>query len=245
MSYLLKVVFMNSLPCSSICQRLFVLLSCCFLSIACSTYNTNSDISFESVEIDQKPEIFIGDNEFESYRLDYLGWVDAKVTPPSLFHAKPTQAQVDVVIARIAKDKGAQGVFFVTYNWDVFGTLRARGQAVKIHGIDQLATYKVALQKQKDKETSEKIAVFNDENSDNFTVFTDVEDDPLVEAYMQANSIEKQIAEAGPVMIEIAKADFLVTLEQLKSIQIMAQNNKDIVVYEAVSELLRNLKIYE
>lgn len=212
---------------------------------ACSTYKTNSDISFESVNIQQKPEIFIGENDFESFRLDYLGWVEAKVSKPSIVHSKPTKEQADVVLARLGKDMGAQGVFFVTYNWDMLGNLNAKGQAVRIHGIDQLTTYKEKLKKRKEIEKAATIASFNDENNADSTIFLDVKDDPLVEAYMQANSIEDQIAEAGPEMTQLPKADVLVTLEQLRKIQTLAFKHQDIVIYEAISELLRNLEVYE
>ena len=222
----------------------FFLATFSFLS-SCSTYSTNTDIKFESLQIEQRPELFIGEEDFESFRLDYLGWVEAKVTPPSFFHSKPTKAQADVVLARLGLERGAQGVFFVTYEWDVFGTLRAKGQAVKIYGLDRLATYKEKLQKKKEEEKSRKINKLMDENVDNPAVILDVEDDPLAKAYMQANSIEDQIADAGPTMISIAEADLLVTLEQLRNIQELAFENKDIAIYQAVSEMLKNLAVYE
>lgn len=225
--------------------RLVLAFAAVFFISACSTYRTNSDITFESVKIEQKPEIFIGEDDFEAFRLDYLGWVDAKVSRPSIVHRRPTKAQADVVLARLAKDMGAQGVFFVTYNWDVFGALKARGQAVRIHGIDQLSTYKEKLKAQKAQEKAEKIAEYTAEDNDNPAVFIGIEDDPLVEVYMQANSIEDQIAEAGPIMVQVPRADVIVTLEQLRKIQEMAFKNKDIVIYEAISELLRNFEVYE
>ncbi len=212
---------------------------------ACSTYTTNSDISFDSIKIEQKPEIFIGEEDFESFRLDYLGWMEAKVSRPTIFHSKPTKAQADVVLARLAKEKGAQGVFFVTYNWDVFGTLYAKGQAVRIHGVDQLTSYKEKLKIEKAREKSKKIAEYTDENNQDPAIFTNVENDPLVEAYMKANSVEDQIKNAGPDLVSLPRADVMVTLEQLRKIQSVALKNKDIVIYDAISELLNNLSIYE
>lgn len=228
----------------TLCIRLPLLCGILFLT-ACSTYKTNTDITFESIQIEQKPEVLVGGKEFESYRLDYLGWVDAKVSRPSVVHAKPTKEQADVVLAKLAKEKGAQGVFFVSYNWNLMGALHARGQAVRIHGIDQLATYKEKLQVKKAEESVEKLAEFTDENNANPAIFVDVKDDPLVEAYMLANPVEAQIAAAGPDMASLPQADLLATIEQLKAIQQLAFDNKNIVIYEAVSELLKNLKLYE
>ncbi|NRB41052.1 MAG: hypothetical protein HRU20_21700 [Pseudomonadales bacterium] len=104
---------------------------------ACSTYKTNSDISFRSTELSGLNPVLPVGQKVPADMVTYLGWVEAKVSSPSVFHEPPTQAQVDIVLAEKAKQLGADVVIHVDYKKRVnglsLGKLTARGQAVRIN----------------------------------------------------------------------------------------------------------------
>lgn len=108
------------------------------LSIAgCSHYTTNSkDIRFESVNLHIRPAIPVGGDEHPNEKFSYLGWVDAYVQKPSSLQPDPTEAQVNYVLAHLAKERGADAVVHVTYKNSIGITgltrLEARGQAIRL-----------------------------------------------------------------------------------------------------------------
>ena len=211
---------------------------------ACSTYKTNTEVTFESSTTRQKPEVFVG-QELESYKLDYLGWVEAEVRRPTVFHKRATPEQADIVLARLAKNLGAQGVFFVTYDFDLFGTLHAKGQAVRIEGLDQVANYDKQMNVRVEQEKAVKTEILLKENADNPSVILDTEGDALAQAYMAANPIEQQIAESEPFMVKVPRATLVVTLDQLLLLQDQAQKEKNVALYLAISDMLNGLRQYK
>ncbi len=222
---------------------LSMILSVLFVS-ACSTYKTNTDVTFDSSTTRKKPEVFVG-QELESYRLDYLGWVEATVRRPTVFHKRATHEQADIVLARMAKDLGAQGVFFVTYDFDIFGTLHAKGQAVRIHGLDQVANYDKQMEVRVEEEKEAKKEVLLKEGADNPAVIMDTDGDALAQAYMAANPIEQQIAESEPFMVKVPRATLVVTLDQLLLLQDKAHKEKNVALYLAISDMLNGLEQYK
>lgn len=107
---------------------------------ACSTYHTNSDIIFDSVMLSgQKPTIPINNVKVSPDQLTFLGWVDAQVTKPTLFHKQATTQQADIVLAERAKAMGADTVIHVEYkrsfNILAQGSIEARGQAVRVNRL--------------------------------------------------------------------------------------------------------------
>ena len=211
---------------------------------ACSTYKTNTELTFESSTTRQKPEVFVG-QELESYKLDYLGWVEAEVRRPTMFHKRATPEQADIVLARLAKNLGAQGVFFVTYDFDLFGNLHAKGQAVRIEGLDQVANYQTQMKVRVEEEKAVKTDILLKESADNPSVILDTEGDALAQAYMEANPIEQQIAESEPFMVKIPRATLVVTLDQLLLLQDQAQKEKNVALYLAISDMLNGLRQYQ
>ena len=227
-------------------RSLFV---CCLLIIvsACSTYTTNTDIEFESTRIYDKPSVFIAEDgeEIESSKLDYLGWITAEVRKPTWFDDKPTKLQANIVLAEIAKERGGQAVFFVTYDWSALGTLTAKGQAARVDGVDHIGRFKEHLKQKQEEEKAAKLALYKLENSDNIAVIFDTEGDPLAEAYMQAHPIEKQIEQSGPELVSIPRAAVLSMIEEMQALQTEAFEAKNIKQYAAITELLHQLKLYQ
>jgi len=225
-------------------SRLFLVLSILVLS-ACSTYKTNTSLTFDSDKTSLQPAVLIGKQDLEAHRLDYLGWVEAKVTKPSPFHKRPSKHQGDVVLGLLAKEKSAQAVFFVTYDWDIMGNLRAKGQAVRVEGVSQLANYQAKLEQKQAQEKVQRIEQLKDENRDNPSVLLDVEGDALAEAYMRANPIEQQIENAKPIMTEIPRAEVATMQELLEELQRQAFHDKDIQAYATLTEILHKLSLYQ
>lgn len=118
--------------------RLSALLAVLLLA-GCSTYRTNSDLSFDTVQLDQyKPVIPVGDVDFAVEELTFLGWVEAEVTKPSILHDDPTERQAAIVLGYLAQqEKNADAVIHVSYklggNLSPLTRMVARGQAVLIN----------------------------------------------------------------------------------------------------------------
>ncbi|MCY4045967.1 MAG: hypothetical protein OXE99_12910 [Cellvibrionales bacterium] len=117
-------------------QRLQILPIITILSIlwlaGCSNYKTNANLSFAERYPRAEPQIHIGEVDVGNEELDYLGWVDAKVSKPHVLATAPTKAQVNLVLEELAKPLGADAVTFVTYKTGLAGqTIEARGQAVR------------------------------------------------------------------------------------------------------------------
>ncbi len=111
---------------------LFILFA--FLS-ACSSFKTNTNISFDSADVgDQKPALFVGNIKETPDKLTYLGWVEAKIKKPIFGDGKPNQQQADIILAHQAKKMGADAVTHITYKIGFGSVMFARGQAVKIKG---------------------------------------------------------------------------------------------------------------
>lgn len=107
------------------------------LGTGCANYRTNSDLSFKSVDTSHMtPEVpVIQSSEIDgNYKI--IGDVKAVVKKLSAFHATPTRAQADLVLAHKAKKMGADAVVDVNYNVtigiDTWGQMTADGKAVKI-----------------------------------------------------------------------------------------------------------------
>ncbi len=100
--------------------------------VGCSAYKTNSELSFLKRYPSQEPDIHIGKVDVGNEELDYLCWIDAKVSKPHMLATAPTEAQVNLVLAELAKPLQADAVTFVTYKRGLAGqTIEARGQAVR------------------------------------------------------------------------------------------------------------------
>lgn len=103
----------------------------------CSTYRTNSDVTFRSTVLSgEHPVIPVG-KDVPSSMVTYLGWIEAEVSSPSYFSKPPTQEQVDIVLANKGKAMGADAVIHVEYgkkvNAATLGKLTGKGQAVRIN----------------------------------------------------------------------------------------------------------------
>ncbi len=104
---------------------------------ACSNYRTNSHLSFSDRFPYEKPSIPIGKLDVTEDKLTYLGWINAEVTKPVPIAAPPTKEQVNLVLAELGKEKGADAVTFVSYKEGLAGnTLFGKGQAVKINTLE-------------------------------------------------------------------------------------------------------------
>lgn len=116
----------------------FPLTVCLLIALTgCSSYRTNTDISFSSTLLSgQKPAMPV-DAEVPADQITYLGWVDARVVKPSYFHDAATKEQANIVLAEQAKKLGADAVINVNYkrgiNMATLPKLDARGQAVRIN----------------------------------------------------------------------------------------------------------------
>lgn len=103
---------------------------------ACSNYRTNSHLSFSDRFPYEKPSIPIGKLDVTEDKLTYLGWINAEVTKPVPIAAPPTKEQVNLVLAELGKEKGADAVTFVSYKEGLAGnTLFGKGQAVKFNTL--------------------------------------------------------------------------------------------------------------
>ncbi len=117
--------------------QLWILACTILLLSACSTYHSNSEFEFDSVHLSgQKPALPIV-KKLPADQITYLGWVEAEVYSPSLFHEAPSQEQVNIVIADKAQRLQADAIMHVEYK-DGFtmsakARLVARGQAVRIN----------------------------------------------------------------------------------------------------------------
>lgn len=115
-------------------SRMAVVLLVTSICSACSTYKTNTDLTFDSVWLSgQVPAVYVGEIENTADQLTFLGWVDAQVNRPSIMHEEPTKEQADIVLAYQAKQLGADAVTHVTYKRGVLTEMIARGQAVIIN----------------------------------------------------------------------------------------------------------------
>lgn len=123
--------------------RLPALLLAFALLAACSTYKSNSELTFETIELNEyKPVIPVGDLDVTADQLTYLGWLEAEVTKPSILHDDPTERQAAIVLGYLAqKEKGADAVIHVSYklggNLSPLTRIKARGQAVKINRLPE------------------------------------------------------------------------------------------------------------
>lgn len=121
---------------------------------ACSTFRTNTKTSFDSIHLSgQKPVIHVGDISEKPDQLTLLGWVDASVTQARWFGDKPTQAQVDIILAEQGEALGADAVIYVTYSSkssaSLLTKLEARGQAVRLKNRQAILISTPTPQKQK------------------------------------------------------------------------------------------------
>ena len=104
---------------------------------ACSTYTSNSDVSFPSIHLSgQKPSLPVVDAA-PADQVTYLGWVEAEVRSPSYFHQKPSKEQVNIILAKKAEALQADAVIHVDYKPGITMSTRAKltghGQAVRIN----------------------------------------------------------------------------------------------------------------
>ena len=104
---------------------------------ACSTYKSNSDISFRSIHLSGlEPSMPVVDNA-PADQVTYLGWVEAEVRSPSYFHQKPSKEQVNIVLAKKAEALQADAVIHMNYKPGITMSTRAKltghGQAVRIN----------------------------------------------------------------------------------------------------------------
>ena len=115
----------------------------------CSTYTTNTDITFASTTlIGQEPEIYVGDITETADKLTFLGAVEAIVKKPNIFDEDPTPKQADIVLAHLGKEKGADAVIHVEYKYGIAnGRITATGQAVKINTTNSYNTKKGEVEK--------------------------------------------------------------------------------------------------
>ena len=113
----------------------FVMLMA-LMMVGCAAYRTNSDISFDSINMGTpKEEIIITKGTIENRKCKEIGEIEAKVKKLTVFHHDPTEAQVNVVLSEKAKKLGADAVIHVTYKSGIglfsWGVITARGIAVK------------------------------------------------------------------------------------------------------------------
>lgn len=116
--------------------NLLLLAALLYLTVitGCSTYRTNSEISFASTKVSEmKPAIHVGEITEGPELLTFLGSVEAEVRRPGFIDPSPTKEQADIVLGYLGKKLDADAVIHVQYRESVTGgQINATGQAVRI-----------------------------------------------------------------------------------------------------------------
>ena len=73
----------------------------------CAAHRTNSTIEFDSTNVKgMKPVIPVGSKNVKEKNYTFIEKIVAIVKKNALFHDSPTKKHIDIVLAKIAKDKG-------------------------------------------------------------------------------------------------------------------------------------------
>lgn len=117
--------------------KTFIVVSFIVLLTGCTTYKTSTKTTFDSIQLNGKtPIIHVGDIHETPDQISLLGWVDASVTQSHWFADKPTEEQVNIILAEKGAALGADAIIYVSYNTQLSPAtlfrLEGRGQAVKL-----------------------------------------------------------------------------------------------------------------
>jgi len=129
-------------------KHLFTVLIASALA-SCSTYKTSTKTTFDSIQLNgQQPSIHVGEINETPDKIAMLGWVDAAVTQPHWFADKPTEEQVNIILAEKGAKLGADAIIYVSYQTKVNPStllqLQGRGQAVKLKDNKALKKYVIS-----------------------------------------------------------------------------------------------------
>ena len=237
-------------------NSLIISLLVIFLA-GCSTYKTNSDITFSSTLLSgEHPVIPVG-KDVPSNMVTYLGWVEAEVTSPHYFSKSPTQEQVDIVLAKKAQAIGADAVIHVEYsnkvNVATLGKLNGKGQAVRInawHVGEPDPTIVMSDNLIPNKNRAKELEMLINPNAK--PIVAEPQNNFLIPAPTQAAKVEPQAAitavsasVASTVQKTSSKAE-IASLEkmlmQAKALKAYAKENKDKAMYKTATALVRHIE---
>lgn len=238
------------------------------LGSGCSTYTTNTDLSFTSTSLlDQEPIIHVGEITETPDKLTFLGSVEASVKRPSMFDDKPTIKQVNIVLAyqAIKMNADADAVIYVTYKTNVTeSSLYATGQAVKINtansynvkkGSVQKALEKFGLNPEQPTQSAESAKIVNSSENEKFNQYTsdqkitNAKVVAMAKALAKAEARAEAEAEAARSAEDFAKIDANTDIDLLKHMisnaeymMKIAKEHKDDDIYKVASILKRMLQ---
>lgn len=106
---------------------------------SCANYSTNTDITFNSVEIPEHDQsIMVLPAEIPNKEYIKMGEIEAVVNNRNRRAQGPTHDQANYVLRTLAKEKGADAVVNVKYDYDLpffafwnYSQLTATGELVK------------------------------------------------------------------------------------------------------------------
>jgi hypothetical protein len=251
--------FKSLITVIAIKQRRYIplLIVCLFALLSgCSTYKSNSSITFESAnERLDKPVIYVGELTEEANEFSYVGWIDAKVSKANVFSDKPTKAMADRVLAYLAKQRGAHAVTYVTYKYGIFGAIEARGQAVRVNSIsdievaqqkiaelkEQEALARLAQQEQQQQESEDSMSAIDfilSKTQVAQPVVADAEATVTVSPVKQALLYHSTPAE----LVHYPKPEIDRAIERLNRMRDEASQAKSFERYQALTEVIEILK---
>ena len=116
--------------------KLLVSILFLILMTGCSSYRTNSDISFNTTKVkNTSTEVLILSGDIEDEKYTIIGPIKAIVNKLTVFHDNPTKEQVDIVLVEKSKMIGADAVIHVLYTKGIglftWGYMKGEGLAVK------------------------------------------------------------------------------------------------------------------
>lgn len=221
--------------------RLLVVLSILTLS-ACSTYKTNTDTEFESTDLgNRQPAIYIGKLDEPSDQLDFQGWIKAIVKKPHMFSDKPTKQMADIVLSELAIDKNAHAVTFVEYKYNILGAIEARGQAVRIKGVE--TNVKPEPEPEQPAEVvavthAEKLQVASPQEIIEMAQ-TPEQREKGANRYAISQSLQQSFPKA---FVGLNKAQIDEVLARLQVLRKMASDDKSLERYQAITEIIEILE---
>ena len=209
---------------------------------ACSTFKSNGDASFSDVDIgSQKPVIFVGDLTEALEEITYLGWIEARVGKSNWWSKVPTKRMVDIVLAELAKKQGAHAVTFIEYHRNMFGTMTARGQAVRLDSIVDEAVQNKRTHILQLKAKADIFGVPVEE-------YIKTVEEPKIIANHKVNLVMEVLINNNnrPIdLISIPSHDIISILDNLMLLREQASGEKDFERYQLLTESIDLLKAHQ
>ena len=115
----------------------FIVYFTLFISIvSCANYRTNTEVEFDSTKVPHYDKsIPVLETDLKDKQYSTISEVEAVVKKLTLFHSRPTNEQANYVLRHIAKEKNADAIINVKYDYgfgfDSWGVLTAKGMLVK------------------------------------------------------------------------------------------------------------------